>query len=196
MKALYTALFLAGTSSAQVSNRYVHYNASSIPPFSDPTFTAADINATREVSFNRAQTGSAGRNWTWTLSLRDVALPNSPESTSEWNYAPGARAAYTTYSFSWPDDGNVNQAVEDTGSQCMYNVFADFAMNVSNAWDSTSSSCASAIGTPCELYIINSLSNRSGCKSTNFPLDGALHNCPSSFNHTTGGGISILATGE
>jgi hypothetical protein len=158
---------------------------SSAPSYNSPAFlaAAAEPNATHEVSFARTNI-SGNTDWTWTLSITDMQVPEGiPQSEEETGLqldpvASDARVAYTSYHFSWPEDGTIDQAVsrEDSrsrsaGVSCYYNLDVMFPQNVSDAWDSSSSSCSSAIGEACANLIISSLPSIevTECQSGSFP---------------------------
>lgn len=182
MKRNFFAFTLMAIASARAYDSFLHFDGNtSTPPFDDPAFSSAPRDATREVTFDFGN----GQNWTWTLSTSQVA--NS-------TFAPDALFAYTTYSFDWPLDGNVNDAVSsatrnylDLGvdTQCLYNVWADFPQRVSNAWDPTSSDCSSAIGDECVQYLLQNMRNTSVCSSSNFPTRVQSESpCESSFGES------------
>jgi hypothetical protein len=163
MKVLFANLLLAATCYAQPSAdyRYVRANANTTELGGwNVTWTPEEVSqpdATRQVSFSQTPNNYAGgQNWTWTLAISEVAFADL--SIDE----PDSRVAFTTYTFEWPEGGDVNNTIfptqpdtATTDKQCMYQIMANFAPNVSNAWDSGSASCASAIGIECEEYLLS-----------------------------------------
>jgi hypothetical protein len=161
MKILYANLLLVATCHAQASAdyRYGRNNANTtvLGDF-NVTWTPDEVsqpNATRKVSFE-PWTGGIPQNWTWTLAMSELAFADL--SLDE----PDSRVALTTYTFEWPQGGNVSNTITPsrgnttTGEkQCIYHFFVNFMPNVSSAWDSDSARCASAIGTECEQYLVS-----------------------------------------
>lgn len=175
---------------------YLHFNANtSDVPFDRPAFLSAEPTAARELSFDRSL-GARSQGpitWNWKLSVSEVALPNTTGFTTAWDTQPDSRVAYTTFELSWPQDGNVNQAVAAeyrgpsyTNESCIYHEWATLPQNVTNAWNSSSSSCRSAIGAECESYIINSMGNEPGCSVSNRQSLYSRPECAGSFGAATG----------
>lgn len=149
MKSALLPLLIATTLAQSPVKDYLFFNASSPAPYNgSATFLAADTNPneTHTVTFNRDNSTTSGRNWTWTLGLSNVSFPNVSSSAP-----PDAHVAYVTYDFSWPSGGDtIDQAVSDTqGSSCLIYLWAYFPRSVSNEYDPSSSSCESALGKEC-----------------------------------------------
>lgn len=211
-------LLLSSLSAAVTYQDYVVYDAGGAAPSDGyATYRAADTNpnATHSVSFSHFSsadnTSTVGRNWTWTLKTTDAHLPNISSTnldTLQPN-TPDAHVAYTSYDFSWPESGNINQAIaaENNASDsfstpfpsCFYLLMVDFPTNVSDRWDSSSPDCTSAIGEDCVQAILTGLTSSGGvCSSQNFPLGkpAFLEACASSFGANTGGGYGVKGLSE
>jgi hypothetical protein len=179
---------------------YLRSNANSEAPYYNTSAflaAAAAPSATHDVSFDRSN-GAGSGNWTWTLSITDMQVPEGlPQSEEQTGLqldpvAPDARVAYSSYQFSWLSDGNIDQAVSDEdsrtmspGQSCYFEINIVFPQNVSDAWHSSSSSCNSAIGDACaDLITLNlpSIGVRE-CQSSSFPLlrSRQASECASSF---------------
>ena len=185
------ALLLAATAFAQnasqpQTDQLLIVSNGTGPRFGYDAFNSAPQIANHDGSFKRG----SDQEWTWTLSISDVEIPtteNSSEYTSEWNAAPDSRVAYTKSNLHWPAGlGNINQVVRSetqrgavNPTSCLYHVWSDFPENVTSAWDSAASSCASAIGEECEQYILRSLVLEDGCTTENFP--SLIDRCRGSF---------------
>lgn len=202
--------------SAQLGN--VNYQAfganSSAPADGYATFRAADRtpNETHQVTFNRDNTITSGKNWTWTLKISDVLMPNYTGTDLD-SLRPSdpqnAHVAFTTYDFAWPEGGNLNQAVgkgENLNSavatlnpSCMYMIYAQWPSNVSEKYDPSSSDCTSALGDDCVNAILTGLHGEAGCETQNFPTNSQfIDQCDDSFGALlgAGGGWAVQAWRE
>lgn len=194
---------------------YLQFNATAAPPDNSETFlnAATTPNATHDVLFNLTDGNSLGQNWTWTVSITDVAssptYENRTYDTASMNYTtqsityPDYRQAYTTYDFSWPGmSENVNDAVRSSSSSsrpsissaCLWMVSATFSKNVSDKWDSSSSDCTSALGESCVAAIRSGISSDGGeCNSRSFQSNRTFReSCASSFGSVTRG-LTVVA---
>ncbi|KAM3420921.1 hypothetical protein BST61_g4156 [Cercospora zeina] len=158
------------------------------------------------ISFDRSDSTPQGQNWTWTLQMTNVPMPNA--SFSNMDPPPNARVAFTTYSFEWPEGDNLNDAVRlsslpvrggDEGNSppnstsCIWLLFsAKFPQNVSDKWDPSSSDCTSALGADCVQAIRSGLS--SSCRSSDFTSNSTFReSCADSFGamETSWGTIAV-----
>lgn len=88
MKLFFATLLLVATTKAQdapqpQTDQLLIVSNGTGPRFGYEAFNDAPRNASRDVSFARGS-----QNWTWTLSISDLELPitdNSSEYTSNWN---------------------------------------------------------------------------------------------------------------
>lgn len=161
-------------------------------------------NVTHDVSFDRWNQTEDGKDWSWSIGITDVYRPNltvrDANELQETHNISNMSVALTTYSFSWPGGGSLNAAAADGypggqtsrnadfGPSCLYMVFADFPQNVSDALDSSSASCASAIGDSCVQTIMNGFSGVD-CDSGNFPSFDVSNGtaCSGSFGAASSG---------
>lgn len=123
-------------------------------PGSDPDYTTADRNSnyTHTVTFKHSDRADAGT-WQWTLRVSEVPAYKYSE-----NYAPGFHQAYTTYSFAWPGNGTLNDALQNeleqdpslarTGS-CAVLLTILFPPEISATYDDSSSDCTSMLDEFC-----------------------------------------------
>lgn len=197
---LLISLTLTAVADAQAQHSdYVPFNASQSTPrtgrqswlnieSSKPSFT-------NEVNFDRWNTTQASSNWRWKISTYDVKNPNItvydlPDSQMNRNVS-NSSVAFTTYSFSWPEDGTLNAATraeDSTRDSCFYFIDVAFPQNVSNAWDGSSASCTSALGDSCVQAIMNGISGH-GCDSGNFPFQVYFDACAGSLGAAENGPI-------
>lgn len=166
---------------------YLKFNASQSAPNNGYEMwrdAESHPNVTHDVKFDRWNQTEDGRDWGWSIGITDVYRPNltvlDPNDLEESHNISNMSVALTTYSFSWPGGGSLNAAAADGypggqtsenadfGPSCLYMVLADFPQNVSDAWDSSSASCASAIGDSCVQTIMDGFSGVD-CDSGNFP---------------------------
>lgn len=166
---VYALFFLAvsvllSCSLAQTSSSYVRLQGNSSGPAAGyETLNAADKapNASHAVAFQL----SPDRDWTWTLQISDVALPNISTTIQE------AHVAYTTWHLSSTANASSdldNLSSSSSESTCIYLIDAHFPSNVSTSWNDASSSCASAIGSQCESAILSHTRSSDDCFSGNF----------------------------
>lgn len=203
------SILLPSISAQIVNGNYVGFGTnSSAPDDGYATFKAADRmpNETHEVMFNRDNTITSGKNWTWTLKISNVAMPNDTGfdigAQRSVDY-PNAHVAFTTYDFGWPQGGNLNQAVAkgenlnsaitNTYPSCMYLIWAMWPANVSEKYDSSSSDCTSALGQDCVNKLLGGMQGGAECESNNFPSYLANEDsCQDSFGAIEGGGWAVL----
>ncbi|KAF2723501.1 hypothetical protein K431DRAFT_344723 [Polychaeton citri CBS 116435] len=177
------------------------------PPDGTTTFLDASnnpnvSNSVAFVHFNGSDTTSndvIAQNWTWTVKVSDVFMPNaSTTNDSNLPVVPNAHVAYTTYDFSWPEPGGLNNAISTeanaTGApiqSCAWIISGLFPQKVSKSWDSSSSNCISALGAGCVQGLQNLISTASGtsCESQSVNLldPDFTKACASSLNaiHST-----------
>lgn len=195
---------LLQSASAILGNvNYVAFNGNSSGPQDGyQTFRDADRtpNETHAVGFKYSSTDM--QNWTWTLKASDVIMPNytgTDLDTLQPNPPANAHVAYTTYDFSWPQGGSLNDAVQNELSPlpgCMFMIWADFPLNVSAKYDPSSSDCTSALGASCVSAIVSQMRSSSVCQSNNFPSYGRYsEECADSFGATEGG-FAVTAYSE
>lgn len=201
------ATFLESASAVLGNANYVAFDAnSSAPRDGYQIFRNADRtpNETHAVGFKFASTNN--QNWTWTLKASDVVMPNSTGTnldTLEPNPPANAHVAYTTYDFSWPQGGSLNDAVSDPinegsfGPSCMYMIWATFPLNVSAKYDPSSSDCTSALGAACVSAIVSQIRAGQECQTNNFPIySNYQDDCADSFGAIEDGGFATQAYGE
>jgi hypothetical protein len=117
-------------------------------------YSSADSNAnySRTIDFLHNDHVEFG-NWQWTVRVSEVDA-----NEEALNYFPGARAAYTTYSFAWPGPGTLNDALGREAAQpaarirtgsCAVLFTLLLPSNVTSKYNDSSSDCASMLGTQC-----------------------------------------------
>lgn len=188
---------------------YVTFDAnSSAPTDGYQTFRANDraANETHAVSFSYAS--NSNQNWTWTLKTSDVHMPNITGTnldTAQPNGPANPHVAFTTYDFSWPQGGSLNDAVKQSSDQnngayapsCMYLIWAQFPLNVSSKYDPSSSDCTGALGEACVKAIVGNMTASTRCETNNFPPYLKYRDeCADSFGAIEGGGWATQAYGE
>lgn len=137
---------------AQRFPEYVQFQGNSSAPtrgISDEVREAleqADTNpnASHTVTFNSPGNGD----WDWTLQISDVNVPAISNST------PDAHVAFTTWHFSRTDQETTPSKRSEDSPVCAYLMDLNFPQNVSSQWNSSNSSCVSALGASC----VNALS--------------------------------------
>jgi hypothetical protein len=123
-------------------------------PSIDPDYTTADRNAnySHTVTFQHSDRANAGT-WQWTLRVSEVPAYKYSE-----NYAPGFHQAYTTYSFAWPGDGTLDDALRDERAQdaslartgtCAVLLTILFPPDITATYDDSSSDCTSMLDKFC-----------------------------------------------
>lgn len=162
------------------NNTYVqfHGNASKAPPFNTNSFIEANNNF--NVSNTVNVTFPHNNQWSWNLQYSDVSIPNISTTIS------GARVAYMSWNFWIAYEAhkglqNLNEG-DEAKPTCVYYIDAPtLPANVSNAWDGTSSSCASALGNECVEAILNGTYITDDCNSGN--MASPFHNdaCKAAF---------------
>jgi hypothetical protein len=115
---------------------------------------------------------------------------------------PDARVAYTTYSFTWPENGTLNNALFAELNSTSGNYYIEsqayilsglFPSNVSDKWDPNSSDCTSALGSECvaKLTLLNKngggVDLRQACPDT-FGVTPTSDASQSAGDFTQGGG--------
>lgn len=166
-----SALTLAGFAAGANSTRPLPYSTDGLPP--PPAIGSApdtgsqgfidannNPNASNTVFFQHYYQGSVNAaltsNWSWTVKVSDVVAP--PNSSVDPPLSSDAHVAYTTYEFSWPDDGDLNEVLQDENNanpngrydSCAYIFTALFPSNVSKKFDEGSdSNCTNILGAEC-----------------------------------------------
>ena len=137
----------------------------------------ANPNASHTVSFS----SPGGGDWNWTLQISTVGVPAISNNT------PDAHVAYTTWHFSGTDEEAMTAERAKSYPVCAYLMDINFPYNVSSRWDSTNSSCVSALGPACESALSKALIT-DNCDSQNALLlnrddcPGMLGGGPREFN--------------
>lgn len=206
------AILALAALSAQVSAQFIDYGYlqfaanSSAPSDGFETFqeAAADPEASNTVMFDHDPETQTGQGWTWTLAISNVSMPNITDGINDDNWEglsddTEAHVAFTTYSFSWPEEGNVNQAVDPGTSSCLFVVMNEFPQDISDAWDPSSPDCASALGEECVEAIQTQLWGEDGdCSAGSLSTLGDA--CAGSFasrsESTRPGVISLAPVGK
>jgi hypothetical protein len=128
--------------------------------------------------------------------VSDVSLSNASTTISD------AHVAYTTWEFSWPEQGSLDDALRaeanatvnggNVGS-CAFVFTTLFPQQVSSAWNPDSSDCISALGSDCVAALKMDIASSSGCR-VGFALDTVSKACASSFGAVgdDGWGVSPL----
>lgn len=171
------------------------------------TFMEADQspNASHSVQFAHYDTilgdpmnDTILKNWTWTVKVSDVYMPNA----SIYNGSL-TNVAYTTYDFSWPEQGSLNSALRaevnaslgEYYPSCAFLITAHFPEHVSKRWDGTSD-CSSALGSKCVEALTNRIHASENCVSS-FPSGNPdfMTACEDSFGSVNNDGWGIGGTG-
>ncbi|KAF7191757.1 hypothetical protein HII31_06802 [Pseudocercospora fuligena] len=186
------ALLFTLTSARDQIPNYLIFNASqSVPTNGYDSFQTAsqNPNATHTVNFNYNNVTEAGRNWSWTLEISDVPMPNATyyNNTSRQNVTlPNAHVALTTYDLSWPEGETLDDAAD--ARSCLYMIYGRFQPNVLDLYDSSSSSCDTVLGEECLGAIRDAMRPGRSCETSNFPrLNSLPASCGNSLGQTTGG---------
>jgi hypothetical protein len=157
------------------------------------SLTAADQlpNATHSINFQHANSGL----WNWTVRVSDVSMPNASQ------LIPDAHVAYTTYSFSWPGQGTLQDALNAEAEQesilthyssCAVLFDALFPTNVTDKFDDSSSDCTSMLGAECVKALTTLVGSVNGdCKGFSIPTTLIQEQCASSFGVALGGGYGF-----
>lgn len=195
---------------ASALNQYPSaFNLGSAPADGYVTFAAASSNpnVSHTVSFRHYNGSSTddtvSQDWTWTISVSDVLMPNA--STELQN----AHVAYTTYEFSWPESGNLNEALSaevnssspsSVVPSCAFIISAPFSTDISSKWDPDSSDCTSALGADCVATLTSLIGQGKDedCMSVHFSWqDPAFQkDCTSAFNTVGSDGYGVLSRGK
>lgn len=163
---IFSALLQSATAQSTYAD-YVTFGGNSSAPINGyQSFRKADQmpNETHSVTFDHS---SIHKNWTWTVKISDVVMPNSTGTNLDTltpNPPPNAHVAFTTYDFAWPGGGSLNDAVREgenlnspissSNPSCMYMIITSFPLNVSEKYDPSSSDCTSALGVGQSLFFI------------------------------------------
>jgi hypothetical protein len=157
------------------------------------TFQAADQapNASHSVTFEHSRLGI----WNWTVRVSDVALANTSQ------ILPDAHVAYTTYSFGWPTQGTLQDALDAEVAQqpslassdsCAILIDALFPPNVTAKFDG--STCTSMLGAECVDALATLMGSvKSDCSGLGMSLDGIQTSCASSFGPALGGSYGFVS---
>nr|POE53523.1 hypothetical protein CFP56_28745 [Quercus suber] len=201
------ALALLQSPFAQASYADAFSQAPDLTPGSAPldgfaSFTAASAfpNISHAVQFSHVRTSSnpiITQNWTWSVDVNDVPMGNA----SALGVAEGdAHIAYITYKFSWPESGDLDQALrtEENSTRtdypsCAILISALWPHELSNSWDESSSGCLSALGSDCVNYLRANWTAEQDCTlSTPYTIDDPYlyQVCSTSFGAQASAGVS------
>jgi hypothetical protein len=150
-------------------------------PFNEMNSTFSTSSVSHTVNFTRSpRLAAAGVDpWSWTLRVADISA--SVQSDTRF---PGARAAYTTYSFAWPGGGSLNDALRREVGQdsslvrkgsCAVLFTLLLPSNVTSKYDDSSSDCTSMLGAECVTAFQNIVravdySDNEGCDLSGLQL--------------------------
>nr|POE63498.1 hypothetical protein CFP56_04401 [Quercus suber] len=152
-------------------------------------------NVTHSVQFRHIEDSSLdpviAQNWTWSVSVSDVPMANaSMLNDSMVREIPDAHVAYTTHKLSWPESGNLNQALREEADAnepvyplCAIVFSALFPQGIDDGWDASSPDCTSALGSDCVNYLTTMSATSDDCRveSSSLTTTGFDQACPASF---------------
>jgi hypothetical protein len=157
---------------------------------SNTAFNQSDRNANHSntVSFKHRDLGT----WNWTVRVSDIPAPNLPGESAD------AHRAYTTYSFSWPTNGTLSDAIQAEERQdpsrarndsCVL-LFSRLSPPDLNAkYDNASSSCTGYLGEECEKAIYGVLGDvNTDCTKLGPISDKFWHTCNATLLRHLGSG--------